>query len=165
MSYLKKHNDFIENDAEWKKDNNARTCVMNYTLLASEFRVYWESMRSGDRLSQEIVENKWLCIFSALNKHKHVDIVLTGIEKQCQEINYSNLETIRRNSCIRCNTGEDVDGRKFNFVAADECMENVNAWTKKLPLGNTQESWMQHSKNLVFSRQCINFEEEQYKRK
>lgn len=37
-------------------------------------------------------------------------------------------------------------------------------WVKALPLGNNEDSWILHSPNVMLARQCINFEQEEYRR-
>ncbi len=37
----------------------------------------------------------------------------------------------------------------------DDTMENVNKWVKELPLGDTQESWVLHSPNVMLAQRCI----------
>ena len=49
-------------------------------------------------------------------------------------------------------------------MALDECQEIINCWTKKLPIKGDEKTWVEHSKNLMFSRQCINYQREQHMR-
>jgi hypothetical protein len=69
------------------------------------------------------------------------------------------------NSYVKFNGNEqDKDGREFYCVALDECQEILNSWTKKLPMGTNEAKWVKHSKNLMFARQCINFENHEYRK-
>ena len=44
----------------------------------------------------------------------------------------------------------------------DKVIKSTNGWTKKLPLGNTLESWKRHSPNFMCSFQSIFFEKEEH---
>ena len=40
----------------------------------------------------------------------------------------------------------------------------MNIWVKQLPIGDNQDSWYQHSSNVMIARRSIMFENEEYKR-
>ena len=41
----------------------------------------------------------------------------------------------------------------------DKAMENINYWTKTLPLQSDEESWQCHSPNITAAKKCATFEE------
>ena len=120
----------------------------------------------GDKLVQESIFCSWIGIFSLLNKRNYVAIALNTIEQEYGQISFKDLEQLRLNSYIKFNgSNHDKDGRQFYCVALDECQEILNSWTKKLPMGTNETKWVEHSKNLMFARQCIiNFENREYRR-
>jgi hypothetical protein len=86
------------------------------------------------------------------------------IEQEYGTISYKDLEQMRQNSYIRFNENDCTNiSNKFYCVALDECQEIINSWTKKLPMRNDGLKWVEHSKNLMFARQCINFENREYR--
>ena len=50
------------------------------------------------------------------------------------------------------------------FTVLDVLTENVNLWTKLLPLDATIESWEFHSPNAVVAKRCNQFKKEQMRR-
>jgi hypothetical protein len=156
--------DFLS-DSKWKDTHPIRLYLVNYCVLCRKFRLFWNSIRSGDRLTQEFILNEWIGIFSMLNKKNYLEIALNTIDRNYSEIAYEDLEECRLNSFVRYNKGIDKDGRNFYCVALDEAQEIFNSWTKKMPLGTDEDSWVKNSKNLMFVRQCINYEEHQYKKR
>ena len=87
------------------------------------------------------------------------------IEQEYGSISFKDLEQLRLNSYVKFNGNKhDKDGREFYCVALDECQEIINSWTKKLLMGTNETKWVEHSKNLIFARQCINFKNREYQR-
>ena len=152
-------------DNSWTENNNTRKVIVNYVKLCSSFRTYFKAIREGDRIIQEKLFVEWLPIFNLMNKKNYFLIVLNTIEKYYGDIDFATIEEYRRNSFVRYNSGKDKDGRSYHCVALDEAQEMVNSWTKKMPLGTDPDRWVVHSKNLMFTRQCMNYEQQEYKRR
>ena len=162
--FAKMYTKFLKEN-EWCKGNLARRYCCNYVIMTRRFRMYWNAIRIGDKMVQESIFCSWIGIFSLLRKRNYVSIALNTIEQEYGKISYKDLEQLRMNSYIKFNgSNEDKDGRKFYCVALDECQEILNSWTKKLPMGTDEARWVEHSKNLMFARQCINFENREYRR-
>ena len=71
---------------------------------------------------------------------------------------------MRQNIYISFNKNDCTNvSNKFYCVALEECQEIINSWTKKLLMGSDGLKWVEHSKNLIFARQCINFENREYR--
>ena len=148
----------------WMKDHEGRQYLVNFVRCCRKFRQYWYSIRVADRVNQEYIFIQWISVFVLLNKNKYVSILFNTIEKEYGEITYEQLEEIRRNAYVRFNSGVDKDDRPHTCVALDECQEIINFWTKKLPIKGDEKTWVEHSKNLMFSRKCINYQREQHMR-
>lgn len=58
---------FITNTLETSTDERMQY-MMNFIIFASEFRLYHDAMRSGDRLVQEHIYIKFIGVFMLLNK-------------------------------------------------------------------------------------------------
>ena len=162
--FSKKYIAFLKTN-KWSEDNTARRYCCNFVVMARRFRMYWNAIRLGDKLVQESIFCSWIGIFSLLRKRNYVEIALNTIEQEYGSISYKDLEQLRLNSYVKFNGNKhDNDGREFYCVALDECQEIINSWTKKLPMGTDEKKWVEHSKNLMFARQCINFENREYRK-
>jgi hypothetical protein len=162
--FAKKYIDFLDSN-KWSKNNIARMYCCNFVVMARKYRMYWNAIRCGDKVVQETIFCSWIGIFSLLKKLKYVDIAFNTIEQEYGTISYKDLEQMRQNSYVRFNQNDFSDNSNtFYCVALDECQEIINSWTKKIPMGNDGSKWVEHSKNLMFARQCINFENREYRR-
>jgi hypothetical protein len=152
-------------DNSWSANNKYRQMIKSFVKTGRKFRRYWSAIRNGDRQSQELIFNEWMGVFSLLNKHNYLEICLNSIEKEYGEVEYSDLEEIRINGYIRSTEGFDKDDKAFTCLALDEKQEELNWHTKQLPIGNSIESWLQHSRNLMFARSCMSQVEMNYTRR
>ena len=78
------------------------------------------------------------------------------------KLSYNELQEVRINSAARYK--KDRDSTTYSVHVLDDLMENVNMWVKQLPIGDNQDSWYQHSSNVMIARRSIIFENEEYKR-
>ena len=136
-----------------------RKYVTNFIILASEFRRFWKAIRNGCRITQEVILTNWVGIFSLLNKFNYVDIALNQMEREYHDITYKELEELRQNSLLRLNTSHKIEATS-KFVAPDEAQEIINWMTKLLPLGSDTESWLYHSRNLMFASKSNAYEKQ-----
>ena len=107
-------------------------------------------------------------IFNLMNKKNYFLIVLNTIEKYYGNLDhFTTIEEYRRNSFGRHNSsGKDKDGWSYHCIALDEAQEiMVNSWTNKMPLSTDVDRWVVHSKNLMFTGQCMNYDQQEYKRR
>ena len=85
------------------------------------------------------------------------------MEQEYKNIPYSSLQTIRINMAFRYQfEGKLTDGGYKKLHVLDEVMENIKRWCKKLPLSSNEDSWRNHSPNLVCTHQLLNFENDEY---
>ena len=119
------------------------------------------SQKSGDIIAMELLENKFLGVFYLLGKKKYYNFCLNQIKKRYGDIEYGNLQEMRVNSicCYKDNNMHNM----YSLRVLDELMENVNMWTKQLPLGSDQESWVHHSQNVMFTRKAHAFVDNEYR--
>ena len=103
----------------------------------------------------EFLENAFCRVFPLLGKSKYLNICLTQIKKRYSEIDYWNLQEMRVNSPCRYWTNNMNNLHSLHVL--DELMENVSMWTKALPFGSNQESWVLHSPNVMAGRKAHNF--------
>ena len=99
------------------------------------YNLIWE----GDRIIQEKIFNQWLGVHSLMGKRNYVEIVMNTIEIEHGNIAFSELEEIRLNSYVRCNSGNDRDRRRHKKIVLDECQEINNWLTTNLPLSTDQD--------------------------
>ena len=99
--------------------------VSNFLVMGCEFRMFWQSVRNGDRLKQEESISKFLGIFLLLSKHNYVNICLDGMDREYSQISYQHLQQIRLNSACHYNCGKDCNGQVYHCVALDEMQENI----------------------------------------
>ena len=136
-----------------------RKYMTNFIILASEFRRFWKAIRNGCRITQEVILTSWVGIFSLLNKFNYVDIALNQMEREYHDITYKELEELRQNSLVRLNTTNKIEATT-KFIALDETQEIINWMTKLLPLGSDKESWLYHSRNLMFASKSNAYEKQ-----
>ena len=74
-----------------------------------------------------------------LGKHTCVENYLTGIETEYGRVSNTSLQEIRMNISCRYHEGKDRMGNEFPQHPLDEVQENINAWTKRILLGPTQD--------------------------
>ena len=55
-----------------------------------------------------------------------------------------------------CCYKDDRMHNMHSLHALDELMENVNMWTKALPLNTDQDSWIYHSPNAMVAKNALN---------
>ena len=72
-------------------------------------------------------------------KRNYVKISLSAIEKECGKINNQTLQAVYHG-------GNDHQGYGYKLHVNDEGMENVNMWTKLLPMSADKNSWRIHLK-------------------
>ncbi len=147
----------------WSENNEARKMIVNFVRLCRQFRLFWDAVRCGDKMTQEKVLIDFIGIFNVTGKWKYFEICLNMIEKEYGEISFEELEQIRLNSYITYSKRGSGNGA-HTYLALDEAQEILNYWTKLLPVSDDRESWTFHSSNLMFARQAINYETEQYTR-
>ena len=155
-------NKFLSGAPSWSRNNNARKMILNFVQMTRKFRSYWNAVRCGDRIIQEKIFIEWLGIFVLAGKSNYFEICLNSIEKEYGEVSYKELQEIRINSYV--NYENKNDGKSCHFVGLDEAQEMLNYWTKLLPVTGDVDNWIFHSGNLMFARQAINYENEQYMR-
>jgi hypothetical protein len=124
------------------------------------FKLYYNSQKSGDFIVMEQIENEFCGVFLVLGKMKYYELCLSQIERRYNDISSSQLNEIRINGS--CRYRKDTDNQKYVMHVLDELMENVNGWTKSLPLGSDENSWVEHSPNVMVARKCLNFVNNEY---
>ena len=91
---------FIDKEIQFSRDIRLRY-LLSFIKMARKFRLYWNAIRSGDRVIQEKICCEWLGIFHLLGKKNYVEICLCMMEKEYEEITYKELSQIRVNSSVR----------------------------------------------------------------
>ena len=139
--------------------SNCMKCMHDFMRLANKLKLFWKACKSGDCIMQECIIIEFLGVFHLLNKNKYFEIGLAQIEREYGEINFSLLQEIRLNMAFRYQP-EGVTDASLHVL--NKVMENINGWCKSLPLGSNEISWKNHSPNVMFARQSINFEKEEH---
>ena len=103
-------------------------------------------------------------MFLLLNKNNYVEIALSQIEKKHASITFKQLQEIRINSASKNRHNSQSVDDFASYHVLDEVMENVNMWVKALPLGDDEDSWLNHSPNVMAARRCALFVKQEYKR-
>jgi hypothetical protein len=111
--------------------------------------------KNGDFLIMEEIENDFCGVFLLMGKTKYYELCLSQMERRYSDISQSELNEIRINAS--CRYRKDNKNKVYVMHVLDEMMENVNGWTKMLPLGADQDSWIEHSPNVMVARRCLNF--------
>ena len=109
-----------------------RLYMHGFIRMASEFRNYWAAVRCGDRITMEVIQNKWIGVHLLVGKHKCVENYLNAIDLEYKQIDNTTLQEIRMNISCRYHTGCDKRGYSFPMHPLDEVQENVNLWTNVL---------------------------------
>ena len=128
----------------------------------NQFKIYYDAQKSGDILAMELVENEFCGVFLLLGKCNYHELCLSQVERRYKDASYGELHEIRLNSS--CRYRKDTAKNLYSMHVLDELMENVNYWTKCLPLGHDQSSWVNHSPNVMVARRCLNFVNNEYRR-
>ena len=133
--------------------------MANYWHVMSIFIIYMKAQRTGEAVLMEMIENNFCNVFVLLEKHHYVELCLDQMENKYNNVDAKSLHEIRMNICCRYH-------RRYNnaFHVLDETMENVNMWTKALPIKSNLDSWSYHSANIVVAKRCNNFVKLQYQR-
>ena len=139
-----------------------RLYMHGFIRMASEFRNYWAAVRCGDRITMEVIQNKWIGVHLLVGKHKCVENYLNAIDLEYKQIDNITLQEIRMNISCRYHTGCDKREYSFPMHPLDEVQENVNLWTKRILLGSDELSWRMHSPNVAAAHMCVNHEETEY---
>ena len=139
-----------------------RLYMHGFIRMASQFRNYWAAVRCGDRITMEVIQNKWIGVHLLVGKHKCVENYLNAIDLEYKKIDNVTLQEIRMNISCRYHTGCDKRGYIFPMHPLDEVQENVNLWTKRILLGSDELSWRLHSPNVAAAHMCVNHEETEY---
>ena len=77
-------------------------------------------------------------------------------------ISYKQLGEIRVNSAVIYKVNPDENSATNNCKCLDEMQENNNGDSKILPVGSDEESWIEHTPNLMFGKQSIAFVDAEY---
>ena len=107
-------------------------------------------------------------MFNINYRHLRFDFVffelcLNTIEREYNDIDYRSLMDIRISSCVKYRVGKNSNGELHTAVALDEMQENVNGWTKKIIMDNDENSWFNHSHNVLLACKCMSFVDGEYK--
>ena len=153
--------DFIEEKAKSTLDLSV-AYICRFWLLMNRFKIYYDAQKCGDALAMEVVENDFCGVFLLLGKNNYYELCLSQVERRYRDATYGELQEIRLNSS--CRYRKDTKNNVYTMHVLDELMENVNYWTKCLPLGNDQDSWVNHSPNVMVARRCLNFVNNEYRR-
>ena len=153
---------FVE-DMVCKSTDERRKLLASYIIAVREFKMFWESIRVGDRLYQEYSVLQFIGCFLLMKKHVYVELCLNAIEREYNDIDYRSLMDIRINSCVKYRVGTTSNGELHTTVALDEMQENVNGWTKRIVMDNDENSWLNHSHNVTLARKCMSFVDGEYK--
>ena len=154
---------FVE-DMILNSSDERRQLLASFITSVRMFKIFWDSIRTGDRLYQEHAIIKFIGVFLLLKKYVYVDLCLNAIEREYHDIDYESLMHIRINSCVKYRVGKDSNGKWCTAVALDEMQENVNGWTKKIVMDNEHDSWQRHSPNVTVARKCVSFIDGEYKK-
>ena len=130
--------------------------------MMNRFKIYYDAQKNGDILAMESIENDFCGVFLLLGKTNYYELCLSQVERRYKDATYGELHEVRLNSS--CRYRKDTKQNVYTMHVLDELMENVNYWTKCLPLGNDQESWVKHSPNVMAARRCLNFVNNEYRR-
>ena len=139
-----------------------RLYMHGFITMATEFRNYWAAVRCGDRITMEVIQNKWIGVHLLVGKHKCVENYLNSIDLEYKKVDNITLQEIRMNISCRYHIGCDKRGMPFPMHPLDEVQENVNLWTKRILLGSDEISWRVHSPNVAAAHMCVNHEETEY---
>ena len=153
--------DFIQHKANTTLDKSL-CYICRFWILMNKFKLYYDAQKCGDTLTMEVVENDFCGVFLLLGKNNYYELCLSQVERRYKDASYGELQEIRYNSSCRYRV--DTTNNVYTMHVLDELMENVNYWTKLLPLGNDQESWVNHSPNVMVARRCLNFVNNEYRR-
>ena len=104
----------------------------------------------------------FLGVFMLLKKHQYVEITLSMIEREYRNISYKQLGKIRVNSAVTYKVNPDENSATNNCKCLDEMQENNNGDSKILPVGSNEESWIEHTPNLMFGKRSIAFVDAEY---
>ena len=153
--------DYVNDRAERSSDKSI-VYICRYWLLMNVFKLYYDSQKGGDFIMMEQLENDFCGVFLLLGKSKYYELCLGQMEKRYSDISVSQLNEIRINGS--CRYRKDSKTQTYVMHVLDELMENVNCWTKWLPLGSDEKSWVEHSPNVMVARRCLNFVNNEYRR-
>ena len=121
---------YLNTEADETADER-RTYMFQFLIMCRIFRQLWHAIQRGDRVMMEKLTCDWIGVFFVLKKRNYVKITLSAIEKEYNDISYSELTDLRINASIRYQEGNDMKGNPFPMHFLDKVMENINAWTKK----------------------------------
>ena len=153
---------YIEYIHEMDSNDHRRLYMFGFIIMATQFRNYWKATRTGDRVTMEYIQNKWIGVHLMSGKHKCVENYLNAIELEYKSIDNIALQEIRMNISVRYHADIDKTGHIFPLHPLDEVQENINQWTKRILLGPGETSWRSHSPNVASAHMCINFEEVEF---
>ena len=87
--------------------------MLSFIIITSEFKIQWSSLRCGDRVVMENIQNKWVDVHLLVDKQKYVENYLTSIENKYTGVDSTTLQEIRMNISCRYHTGCDSAGNKY----------------------------------------------------
>ena len=153
--------DYVEMKANSTLDNSV-AYMCRYWIMMNHFKLYYDAQKNGDSLTMEKIENDFCGVFLLLGKSKYYELCLSQAERRYNDATYGQLHEVRLNSA--CKYRKDSTHNVYTMHVLDELMENVNYWTKCLPLGNDEQSWIKHSPNVMVARRCLNFVNNEYRK-
>ena len=110
---------FVESMVSNSTDER-RKLLASYIIAVREFKMFFESIRVGDRLYQEYSVLQFIGCFLLLKKHVYVELCLNAIEREYNDIDYRSLMDIRINSCVKYKVEKNSNGELHTAVALDE---------------------------------------------
>mmetsp|Transcript_10165 Transcript_10165/g.14372 ORF Transcript_10165/g.14372 Transcript_10165/m.14372 type:complete len:162 (-) Transcript_10165:682-1167(-) len=123
--------------------NDYRRYMFNYMGMSNYFFSFYQAMLNGDRITQEKIMIDFIGVFHVLGKHKYFQITSMQVEREYGDLDFKSLHEIRCHMAFRYahKTNTVKGSQNPSLHVLDEVMENINHWSKKLPLGNTEQSW------------------------
>ena len=137
--------------------------ILNFFIHSRDYRTVRESIRNGDSLMVEALQQRFMYIWCAIKKSKCFENGLCAMETFYNKNPFWVLQVVRENRTGRLYDGREVEsGRKTSDRALDECMEIVQHKYKSMEFPGTEESFERHSYNMPLSQKCATYAYHQY---
>ena len=130
--------------------------ALNYMKLMEYYKLFRQSIRSGDAVTIEWLYKEFLPIYLITGKFNYYEIDLGMIETFYHTLSPRILHMVRINRCTPLHDGVDRFGQPMAYWAQDDLLEHIQPEYHLMPFS--------HSQHLVVKKRCLKFNQDQFTR-
>ena len=137
--------------------------LVNFVLLADEYRKFRMALNSGDAMMIECLYRDFLPIFYLTKKKHYTEIILTQIDTFYKKIGPQRLQLVRINRTVPLYGGYDKQGVPMANWSLDGIIELIQKYYHQMKF-TTEKGWSTHLPHLMLTNKATRYAQIEYNR-